>query len=206
MKAVPKYITGFILMLISIIGLNHRANSQSTYKIEDSKDVNIKLMGTSTLHDWEMQATSALGTGEFIFKAGSKSDLSSVKSLSFSLQVEDLKSDNKGLDKNAYKALKSDKYKDINYELVSAIVKAEKSNQYLLKTNGKLTIAGVSREIKMDVLCIVNVNGSINCTGSSKLNMTDFNVEPPSFLLGAMKTGDAITLEFNVTYSKSMGT
>jgi hypothetical protein len=198
-----KYITGFVLMLIYIIGLNSNGYSQSTYKIEDTKDVDMKLLGTSTLHDWEMEATSASGEGQFIFKAGSKSDLTSVKSLSFSLEVKDLKSDSKGLDKNAYKALKSDEFKDINYKLITTTVTPEKNNEYLLKTSGKLTIAGVSREIEMDVHCVVNANGSITCTGSNKLNMTDYNVEPPSFLFGAMKTGDAITLEFNVVYKKS---
>ncbi len=195
-----KYIKGFALMLISIIELNSIGYSQSIYKIEATKDVDMKLLGTSTLHKWEMEATSVSGEAQFIFKSGSRSELNSVKSLSFALEVKDLKSDSKKLDKNAYKALKSDEFKDIHYKLISASVTPEKKNEYLLKTSGKLTIAGVTKEIDMDVHCVVNANGSITCTGSHKLNMSDYNVEPPSFMLGAMKTGDAITLEFNVVY------
>jgi len=52
----------------------------------------------------------------------------------------------------------------------------------------------------MDVYCIVNKDATITCSGSEKLNMTDYNVKPPSFMFGAMTTGDAVTLDFNVVY------
>lgn len=201
-----KYIKSLALILISIIGLYGIGYSQATYKIEDTKDVDIKLLGTSTLHKWEMEATSVSGEAQFVFNSGSKSDLASVKSLSFALEVKDLKSDSKKLDKNAYKALKSDEFKDIHYKLISATVTpGKKKNEYLIKASGKLTIAGVTKETEMDVHCVINTNGTITCTGSDKLNMTDYNVKPPSFMLGAMKTGDAITLEFNVVYKTQKG-
>lgn len=152
-----------------------------------------------------MEASSVSGDAKFVFKSGIKSDLVSVEYLSFALEVKDLKSDNKKLDKNAYKALKSDEFKDIAYKLISATITPEKKNEYLLKTNGKLTIAGVSREIEMDIHSLINKNGMIACIGSIQLNMTDYNVEPPTFLLGAMKTGDAIRIEFNVLYKTQKG-
>ncbi len=199
-----KYLKSIALMLICITGLSNIGYSQSIYKIEDTKDINMKLLGTSTLHNWEMDAISATGEAQFVFKSGSESDLVSVKSLSFVLEVKDLKSDSKGLDKNAYKALKSDEFADIQYKLTSATLSPEKEG-YLLKANGTLTIAGVTKEIVMDVHCVINMDGTITCKGSDKLNMTDYNVDPPSFMLGAMKTGDAITLEFNVVYKKQKG-
>ena len=41
----------------------------------------MKLLGTSILYNWWMDTTSASGEVQFKFKAGSKSDLTSVKSL-----------------------------------------------------------------------------------------------------------------------------
>jgi len=69
-----------------------------------------------------------------------------------------------------------------------------------MKTSGNLTIAGVTREVEMDVYCIVNNDATITCSGSEKLNVTDYNVKPPSFMFGAMTTGDADALDFNVVY------
>ncbi len=185
-----------------IMGLSVALHSQTIYKINETKDIDMKLSGTSTLHNWAMDAKTFSGEAQFDFKAGSSDELTSIKSLNFSLEVQNLKSGENGLDKNAYKALKTGEYKDILYELTSATVSSVSGNKYLLKTNGSLTIAGVTKDVEMDVYCVVNEDASITCTGSKKLLMTDYQVKPPTFMLGAMKTGDAITLNFVLVYKK----
>jgi polyisoprenoid-binding protein YceI len=191
-----------VLTAICIMGFSSMLQAQSVYKINDSKDIDMKLSGTSTLHKWTMDAKTFSGDAKFDFKPGSGTELSSLKSLSFSLVVLDLKSGESGLDKNAYKALKTKEYKDIDYKLLSATILPEKDNKYLVKTRGDLTIAGVTKEVSMDVYCVVNEDATITCTGSDKLNMTDYAVKPPTFMMGAMKTGDAITLDFTMVYKK----
>ncbi len=190
------------LALIAMIGIANIGYTQAIYKIQGSKDVAMKLSGTSTLKKWEMEAKSATGEAQFVFKTGSDNELVSVQSLTFSLKVKDLQSDSKKLDKHAYKALKADEFKDIHYELSSSTLSSEKG-EYLLKAKGKLTIKGVTNDIVMDVHLVVNKNSTITGKGSYKLNMTDYKVDPPTFLLGAMKTGDAVTLDFTVVYKKS---
>ena len=54
----------------------------------------------------------------------------------------------------------------------------------------------------MDVYCLLNKDGTVTCTGSYTLKMTDYDVKPPTFMLGAMKTGDSITLNFTMVYKK----
>lgn len=197
-----KYITG--LALIILIGHASIGYTQDIYNIKNTKDVEIKINGTSTLHDWEMNTKNATGVAQFIFKSVNENELTSLESLTFTIKVKDFKSDSKGLYKNAYKALKANMYKKIYYELSSSTRFPEKGG-YLLHANGKLTIAWITKDMIMDVHIIVNENGTIACKGSYKLNMTDYNVDPPSFLLGAMKTGDAITIGFDVIYIKQNG-
>jgi polyisoprenoid-binding protein YceI len=189
----------FIILAVCIAGINQQLFSQDMYKINESKDIDMKLSGTSTLHKWTMSAQTFTGEAQFGF---TNHLLSNVTSMNFSLAVQDLKSGEKGLDKNAYKALKTDQYKDILYTLTSAKVSPEKDKRYLISTKGKLSIAGVTNDVSMDVYCVVNEDNSITCTGSDKLKMTDYQVKPPSFMLGAMKTGDAITLDFTMVYKK----
>ena len=111
----------------------------------------MKLSGTSTLHNWVMNAQNTTGVAQFVFKGASETTLSSIKSLTFSLIVTDLKSGEKALDKSAYKALKADQYKDIDYKLTSATIMPESEGKYLIKTIGKLTIADVTKDVNMDV-------------------------------------------------------
>jgi len=192
-----------VLIVFFTLGLQH-LQAQSEYKLADSKNIAMKLSGTSTLHKWDMNARKFSGNASFDFKPGSITELASLKSLTFLLAVANLSSGEKRLDKNAYKALKAKQFKNITYKLTSATVSPEGGDKYLLKTHGELTVAGVTKEIMMDVHCQVNGDGTITCTGTDTLNMTDYQVKPPTFMLGAMKTGNAITLDFTMVYKKQV--
>ena len=191
-----------LLLAFCLFGFSQLIRAQSDYAINDSKSNDMKLSGTSSLHDWDMNAHVFTGKAQFDFKKDDHEALVGLNSLSFSLPVTNLKSDKKGLDRKAYKALKTDKYKNITYALLSAKVSPEKDHKFLIKTTGNLTISGTTKEVAMDVYCVVNKDASINCSGTEALKMSDYEVEPPSFAWGAMKTGDAITLYFNIVYRK----
>ncbi|MBK5214754.1 MAG: YceI family protein [Flavobacteriaceae bacterium] len=196
-----KYLEGITLILM-MIGISSIGYAQATYKIQDNNGVAMKLKGTSSLHDWEMNAHRAKeGEAQFIFNELNESELTSMKSLTFTLEVYALKGESKGLDNNAYKALRADKNKYISYKLTSATESAEKGG-YLVKTKGKLTIAGVTNDIAMDIHLVVNKNKTVTLKGSYQLKMSDYKVEPPSFMMGMMTTGDIIKINFEVTYIK----
>lgn len=189
-------------IVIAIMANGFALTAQPLYKISNSKDIDMKLLGTSTLHKWAMDAKTFDGQAEFAFLPGNSGKLTGIKSLTFSLEVANLKSDEKALDRNAYKALKADEYKDIYYKLLSATLLSEKDGAYHVKTHGNLTIAGVTREVAIDADCHINNDTSVAFAGSYKLKMTDYEVQPPTFMLGAMKTGDEITLDFKLIYQK----
>jgi polyisoprenoid-binding protein YceI len=199
MKNIKKAI---VLTAICMMASTTILQAQTAYKIAASKNNDMVMSGTSTLHNWSTASKVFTGDAQFAFKPGSSRELASIKALSFSLAVTDLQSGESGLDKNAYKALKSDQYKHIVYKLTSAKMLPEKNSKHMVEATGNLTIAGVTKVITMDVYYIVNVDDTITFTGSDKLNMTDYSVKRPTFMLGAMKTGDAITLDFTAVYGK----
>lgn len=194
---------GITLVVCCLVSFSQVALAQSTYVISDSKSNDMKLSGTSSLHDWDMNAHAFTGKAEFDFKKDDDQILVGLNSLTFSLPVINLKSDKKGLDKNAYEALHTGKYKNIAYTLLTAKVTPQKDHKFLVKTTGNLTISGVTKEVAMDVYCVVNKDDTIGCSGTESLKMSDYKVEPPSFMWGAMKTGDAVTLDFTMVYSNS---
>lgn len=53
----------------------------------------------------------------------------------------------------------------------------------------------------MTVLAKLLPNGDIQLTGSKKLNMKDFGMEPPTAVLGTIKVGPEVTVNFNLTIS-----
>lgn len=62
-----------------------------------------------------------------------------------------------------------------------------------------MTIAGTSRETDLVATLKVNPDKTLSITGIKKLKMTDYKVEPPSFMFGSVTTGDDIAINFNVT-------
>jgi polyisoprenoid-binding protein YceI len=151
----------------------------------------LAIAGTSTMHDWTM--TSKDVTCQADFTLNSDGTPAGLNKLSVALSAESLKSHKDGMDKNAYKALKTDKHKTISFQLLNATVQGNTFN-----TTGNLTISGVTQKIDLQAVCAVQSDKSLRCTGTKELKMSDYKVEAPSFMFGTIKTGDAITLTFDV--------
>lgn len=145
------------------------------------------------MHDWTM--TSKQATSQAQFEMDAAGQLSKVNSIMVTIPAESLKSGKGAMDKNAYNALKTDKNKDIRFQLTSATV-----NGGNIVAQGTLTIAGSSKPTELTVTAKPDANG-IRFQSSKKIKMTEFNVEPPSFMFGSVKTGDEITITFDITLS-----
>jgi len=160
----------------------------------------IKIEGTSSLHEWHMTSGEGSCSATFNFDG---TTLTNMPSLTFTVRAETLKSDTKGLNKNAYKAMKTAKYPNITFSSHQATVRSNVANNYIISIKGQLTISGVTKEVWIPVTCIVNpADMSIVASGSYKIKMSEYNVTPPSFMFGAMKTGDGLTIKFNASFKK----
>jgi hypothetical protein len=184
--------TSFYILAILLFSLN--AGAQPT--TESSGNVKITIEGTSNIHDWKMNSDK--GTCQIIFDSKNSGSLSGISDLSFKVPAESLKSESKAMDKNAFKALKSSKYSHISFSASDVSVKQSSGNSYLLTANGKLTISGISKDVILIANAIVNSDNSITYSGSYKLKMTDYEVEPPRLMFGAIKTGNSIVVKYDI--------
>lgn len=184
-----KSLTKSRIALILLLACSVIAQAQTNYKqIGESY---ITIAGTSTLHEWTM--TTNEPDIKAIFEAGSDGKPTQLKSLSLNVATQTLKSAHKAMDKNAYSALKADKNKAITFYLTTASVQNN-----TIQFTGNLSIAGVTKPLSLESSLVVNADGSLNCTGKKAIKMSDFSVEAPSFMFGSVKTGDDITISFNV--------
>ena len=67
---------------------------------------------------------------------------------------------------------------------------------------GDLTIAGITKIISFNLVYDQPNIGDIIFTGSKDLKMTDFQIIPPEVFMGSIKTGDEITIEFQVSFKR----
>ncbi len=116
-----------------------------------------------------------------------------LNSLSLSVPCESLKSGHSAMDKNAYSALDADSHKSIIFTLTSSKISSGK-----IECTGNLTVAGNTKSISIEAAYHPLENQALLFTGKKKLKMSDFGIEPPSFMFGTVSTGDEITVSFNV--------
>lgn len=175
------------------------ANAQTNYSAKNN--VSLVISGTSTLHDWDMKSNNGDCQANFTLNAAGA--ITAASSVNFSTNVLELKSGKGAMDKNAYKALKTDKAPLVNFQATNVVVSNAAGGGFLVKAIGKLTIAGTTKEAQVvEATCKVNADKSITVSGSKNISMKDFAMEPPSFMMGTIKTGNDVTLKFDFKLTK----
>ncbi|THU39551.1 YceI family protein [Niastella caeni] len=182
-------------ILIFISGLLTSVNSIGQIKYHSNGSVKLIVEGTSNIHDWDIKSEKGVCSADFMFTP--TGHLGGMTALQFTVPAESLKSNNKSMDKNTYKALNTDKYNTISFVANNAAIKPNGAG-FTLVTRGKLTISGVTRDVELTANGVLNPDKSITYSGTYKLKMTDYKVTPPSIMLGAIKTGDAVTIKFDM--------
>lgn len=179
-----------MLALVMVIGFTaFTVNDQTPFKVAGGSQ--IKVDGTSNIHDWTMNATSFACEGTYVLNGGQLVD---VTALSFTLPVANLKGKEDLLNTRAHKALKADQHNKISFKLTKADVVAA---QKVIKVAGNLTIGGVTKPVTLQTNYTVNGDELI-CKGSKSIKMSEFGIKAPSFMMGALKVADAVTIDLNL--------
>ena len=166
------------------------AFSQASFHPDKST---IKLQGTSSLHDWESTVIMDQMDVELHIE---DADPLLLGHLRLKIPVKSIKSGKSIMDKKTYVALKSEDFPTISYE----VEVFDHNNGEVIASDGRLHVAG--KERKVPVTAVYDKKNDMQLMtfkGSVSFNMTDFNIEPPTAMLGTLKTGDEITITYNIT-------
>ena len=155
----------------------------------------LTVLGTSSLHDWHVTAENQ--SGKIVFK---NLETGEIEKCNVEIVAESLKSGKSSMDKNTYKALKTDSYKTISFQLVEVKETVNKDNdKFTVHTQGDLTIAGVKKRVSLDFTTTIADN-KITLVGEKKFKMTDFKIDPPKAMFGTITTGDEVTIKFSTIF------
>jgi hypothetical protein len=186
--------TTFLILFLLLTFTLSITHAQTKY--ESTGSVRLVIYGTSNVHDWDMKSDQ--GYCSSLFYVTNTGALNRVSYINFTVPAESLKSFNTNMDKNAYKALNTDKYNNIIFSASSIHIKPNGATGYLLTAKGKLTISSVTKDVVITATGNLKTDKSISYTGAFKLKMTDYNVEPPAIMMGAVKSDDLVTVKFDL--------
>ena len=185
-------LTSIPIIIIAFM-LNISLSAQSNFNL---KDFTVTIAGTSTLHDWVSDVTKVKTTAKLNFQ---DDKLLEINVLEVSIPVKGIVS-TKGsiMDNKTYNALKSKEHPNISFTLSSASVKPLNSNTVKVNAQGQLTIAGVSKKVSLSATGTQYSSGAIEFKGVKTLNMTHYGVAPPTAVMGTIKTGEEVTINYSI--------
>lgn len=203
---------GFInLLVVAVTVFLIFASGAGAQHSENFNDQNIEIVpggalwleGSASIVNYRCYAEQLEGIGQIQNQTDPKKNVqgSGGVKLTVSIPVKTLECGKKKMNRDMYEALKADRFPDITYQLLNAdlVETIDDSNKMQIKTEGLLTIAGVSDTTEVVVTGQIIGEEQFRVTGSKRLNMHTFDIKPPTALLGLIKADETLTVHFDVT-------
>lgn len=178
-----------VLFVSSMLLLSLSISAQQKLNLQN---LELTIKGSSNVHDWQssVEQVKALATGSV--NQNGELDL---QNLEVSIEVENIKSEHgRIMDRNTREALKAEDHPVIRF-VQTAFSNQAAGNKAKIASTGKLTIAGTTRDVTLHATGS-HQGGGLLIEGSYPMKMTDFGVEPPTAMLGTMRTADEVTIHF----------
>lgn len=179
MKTIPQTALAVGLAIVLIAAASPLVRLQ--FSPEEST---MSISGTSTIHDWTCEVEAVNGWAEVeagAFTAGA-----------VTVKVEDIECGKRIMNRKLRDALKGDDHPEITFT-PSAFEAADGA----WTAQGTLDVAGASQDVTVGFSS--SDADPQHITGSVELSLEALGVDRPTAVMGTIKTGDLITITFDVS-------
>ncbi len=188
-----KYIPSYIALLLSAVFFFAAWQNFRPFTFAPGGTITVE--GTSSVHDWSCTATDYAG---HVDSGTNAAVLESIEAGSLLVPVSGIDCRNGTMNGKVRDALKAKQHSSIRYTLTSARVTPAAGGKLSVNATGKLTIAGSTQNVQIQATAEPAGDGRYRITGSVPITMSQFGIAPPTAMLGTLRTGDAITVRFNL--------
>ena len=192
-----------LLMATAAIGLCATAavaQGPSAIRLRLEPGSEITIQGTSTLHDWHCKTDKIVAYVDV--DPSYTKDLTKVAKPLVSVKVnvvaKTLTCGNGTMDNNMYKTLKTDQFQVIKYTMSGYDLLDATQSSFSANTKGTLQIAGQDKGVDIKINAARLGEGKASAQGEETIKLTDFGIDPPSFMFGRLKVGNEVKVKFNL--------
>lgn len=163
---------------------------QPTTAAAQQPNVDFSVSGTSTVRSWTctvkgvLKVTPGSGAPSLPGLAGG------VQAATLTVPVKAFKCPNDEMTQHLMEAMKPEQHAEITFRLERYVVKGGQA-----EATGAITINGVTAPLNLP-LTVEASAGGLQVAGNTRIDMTKFSVDPPVVMLGLLKVGPQIRIEF----------
>lgn len=159
--------------------------------------------GTSTLRSWSCTADkidAALSTPDESVVANTLDGKEVAGTVQVDFPVSKLECKNGTMNEHMGKALKSKEFSNIRFTMTSYHV--AKGSAVTGTLQGTLLLSGKTMPISVPVTFGTAADGALRVTGKVPVTMTEWGIKPPTLMLGSIKVGPVVTVNFDLQLQK----
>jgi hypothetical protein len=186
-----------------VIGLGATAavaQGPSAIRLRLEPGSEITIQGTSTLHDFHCKTDKIIAYVDV--DPSYTRDLTKVArplvSVKVNIVARTLTCGGGTIDNNMYKTLKTDQFQMIKYTMSGYDLLDATSSSFSANTKGTLQIAGQDKAVDIKINAARLAEGKASAEGEETIKLTDFGIDPPSFMFGRLKVGNELKVKFNL--------
>lgn len=177
-----------LLLLAGLAGAERFASSTGSL---------VRIEGTSTLHAWKMEG--AVIQGQITAPPLEQwQNGKAATNVAVAIPVTSIRSEHAKMDKLMAEALKAGANPEIRYQQTEAILGDSNGNTFAMTSRGKLTIAGVARDVELAVNGARDGNKYV-LTAQVPIRMSDYGIKPPTAMMGTIRTGNDVKVTIRWT-------
>ena len=190
--------TSITLALLAVLAAAARA--QSVAELAVGNDSRVWIEGTTNINSWSCSATAVDATIAVDVAFKEDPDFPRyLKKVQVKVPVSALKCGHAQEERSLRRALKADDATGATY--ITATFEAVRdgsdvADALTVSTVGALAMAGRENAVKMDVGTARLADGTIEARGAVPILMSDFGIEPPTALFGALRASNRVVVKF----------
>ncbi|MEX2601824.1 MAG: YceI family protein [Balneolaceae bacterium] len=187
-----------LLGILLILPLQLNAQTEPE-RLTFSTESTVSVDGTSNRDDWTVTAEEF--DGWVAIQEAEGTSVPAITEARLVVQAQQMTGGRSTvMDRLMQNALKANAHPEIEFSLTEIETEPSEENpdRYLITATGELTLAGVTRIIDVTLEGSQREDGSWQFDGSHALLMSDYEIERPTALFGALVTGDEVVAQLSL--------
>ena len=162
----------------------------------------MRVEGGSTIHDWSCPITTLDGTLNMDTSSTAQNPIGPPSKVEVTVPVDAITCDKETMNEKLREALQMEKHPNVRFALQTAQVSPPPDSGqawFQIDAEGSHTLDGAERQIELPVQGRRLADGDLRFVGQHTIRLSDYEVDRPSAMFGAIKTSKKVTVHFDVT-------